>query len=63
MNAPDGFLIMGMPAKVVKKLTEDQIESNRESANGYLLRAQAMLYQEGANDRKWTSWPQLLSNL
>lgn len=36
MDAPDGSMILGSPAKVVRPLTEAEIESNRESARGYL---------------------------
>lgn len=33
---PDGSLIMGVPAKVVRPLTEAEIRSNRESAAHYV---------------------------
>ena len=36
MDAPDGSMILGSPAKVVRPLTEAEIESNRASAQGYL---------------------------
>lgn len=36
MDAPDGMMILGSPAKVVRPLTEAEIESNRTSAQGYL---------------------------
>ncbi len=36
MDAPDGVMILGSPAKVVRPLTEEEIESNRVSAQGYL---------------------------
>lgn len=36
MDAPDGMMILGSPAKVVRPLTEAEIESNRVSAQGYL---------------------------
>ena len=36
MDAPDGVLILGSPAKVVRPLTEAEIEGNRESMRGYL---------------------------
>lgn len=36
MDAPDGVMILGSPAKVVRPLTEAEIESNRVSAQGYL---------------------------
>lgn len=36
MDAPDGVMILGSPAKVVRPLTEEEIESNRASAQEYL---------------------------
>ena len=36
MDAPDGSMILGSPAKVVRPLTEAEIEGNRGSARGYL---------------------------
>jgi len=36
MDAPAGSMILGSPAKVVRPLTEAEIEGNRESARGYL---------------------------
>ena len=36
MDAPDGSMILGSPAKVVRPLTEAEIESNRVSMRGYL---------------------------
>ena len=36
MDAPDGMMILGSPAKAVRPLTEAEIESNRASAQGYL---------------------------
>ena len=36
MDAPDGMMILGSPAKVVRPLKEAEIESNRASAQGYL---------------------------
>ena len=36
MDAPDGMMILGSPAQVVRPLTEAEIESNRASAQGYL---------------------------
>ena len=35
MDAPAGSMILGSPAKVVRPLTEAEIEGNRESARGY----------------------------
>ena len=40
MDAPDGSMILGSPAKVVRPLTEAEIESNRESARKYLRLAE-----------------------
>ena len=37
---PDGSLVMGMPGKVVRDLTEDQVEGLRKSALGYQANAQ-----------------------
>ena len=39
MDAPDGSMILGSPAKVVRPLTEAEIESNRESAREYCHQA------------------------
>ncbi len=36
MNAPDGSLILGSPAKVVRPLTEEEIRDNRENAEHYM---------------------------
>lgn len=36
MDAPDGSMILGSPAKVIRPLTEEEIEGNRYSAEGYL---------------------------
>ncbi len=38
---PPGSLILGMPAKVIRPLTPEEIESNRRSAEQYVKRAQA----------------------
>ena len=35
MNAPDGSLILGNPAKIVRTLTEDEIKTNYENALHY----------------------------
>ena len=45
MDAPDGSMILGNPAKVVKTLTPEQIEGNRQSAIGYCHIAEA--YRRG----------------
>ena len=36
MDAPDGSMILGSPAKVVRPLTAEEIESNRISMEDYL---------------------------
>ena len=36
MNAPDGSLILGSPAKVVRPLTEEEIAANHENAAHYV---------------------------
>ncbi len=36
MNAPDGSLIIGSPAKVVKEVTPEQIADNAHSAEHYI---------------------------
>ena len=40
MDAPDGSVILGSPAKVVKEATAEQIEANRSSAQHYIELAQ-----------------------
>ena len=40
MNAPDGSLILGNPAKVVKEVTPEQIADNAHSAEHYIELAQ-----------------------
>ena len=45
MDAPAGSMVLGSPAKVVRPLTEAEIASNRESAEGYLHAAEA--YRRG----------------
>lgn len=41
MDAPDGSMILGSPAKVARKLTEAEIEDIRESKREYLELAEA----------------------
>ncbi len=43
MNAPDGSLILGNPATVVKPLTPEQIEYIRKDAEDYVSLAKATL--------------------
>ena len=45
IDAPAGSMILGSPAKVVRPLTEAEIEGNRGSARGYLHAAE--LYRKG----------------
>ena len=40
MDAPAGSMLLGSPAKVVRPLTEAEIQGNRESAWGYLHAAE-----------------------
>ncbi|MBR3570455.1 MAG: gamma carbonic anhydrase family protein [Oscillibacter sp.] len=40
-DAPDGSMLLGSPAKVVRPLAPEEIERNRASARGYLETAQA----------------------
>lgn len=41
MDAPAGSMILGSPAKVIRPLTEAEIQGNRASARGYLETAEA----------------------
>lgn len=43
MNAPDGSLIMGNPAKVVRPVTQEQIDYIHKDAQTYVQLAQAKL--------------------
>ncbi len=43
MNAPDGSLILGSPAKVVRNLTPEEIAAGRKNAESYILHAQDTL--------------------
>ena len=45
MDAPAGSMLLGSPAKVVRPLTEAEIEGSRASARGYLEAAEA--YRRG----------------
>ena len=45
MDAPDGSMILGSPAKIIRQLTGAEIEGNRESCRGYLHAAE--LYRKG----------------
>lgn len=39
MNAPAGSVLLGSPAKIVKQLTQEQIDHQREMAQHYIERA------------------------
>ena len=39
-SIPDGSLVMGVPGKIIKKLTLEQIEGLTESAQGYVQNSQ-----------------------
>ena len=43
VQAPDGSLILGNPAKVIREVTPEQIAHNRENALHYVAMAQASL--------------------
>ncbi|MCI2057523.1 MAG: gamma carbonic anhydrase family protein [Oscillibacter sp.] len=40
---PDGSLVVGCPAKVIRPLTQEEIEGNRKSAAAYLQEGRAYL--------------------
>jgi carbonic anhydrase/acetyltransferase-like protein (isoleucine patch superfamily) len=42
---PDGVLVMGSPAKVIRELTPDEIEENRKSARFYMENGNRFLEQ------------------
>lgn len=44
MNAPDGSVILGNPAKVVKEVTPEQIADNAHSAQHYVELAEKKLH-------------------
>lgn len=47
MDAPDGSMVLGSPAKVVRQLTPEEIERNRASARGYMKTADACRNSHG----------------
>ena len=51
MDAPDGSMILGNPAKVVRALTEAEIAGNQASAQGYLAAAER--YRRGEAGRRY----------
>lgn len=40
---PDGYMAFGSPAKPVRKLTEEEVESNRRNADAYVHEAKEFL--------------------
>jgi carbonic anhydrase/acetyltransferase-like protein (isoleucine patch superfamily) len=46
MQVPPGSLVLGMPARVVRPLTEAEIEENRQSAEKYIQVARAHRAQD-----------------
>lgn len=49
MDAPDGSMILGGPAKVVRPLTAEEIESNREAAQWYVRAMETYLQEHSGN--------------
>ena len=49
MDAPDGAMILGSPAKVVRPLTAEEIESNREAAQWYVRAMETYLQEHSGN--------------
>ena len=49
MDAPDGSMILGSPAKVVRPLTAEEIESNREAAQWYVRAMETYLQEHSGN--------------
>lgn len=49
---PEGVLVMGVPGKVVRKLTEDEIESIKNSRREYVKMKIFILNKGGAYDNK-----------
>ena len=49
MDAPDGAMILGSPAKVVRSLTAEEIESNREAAQWYVRAMETYLQEHSGN--------------
>ena len=47
MEAPDGSVILGSPAKIVREATAEQIEGNRHSAEHYMELAEQGLPKKG----------------
>ena len=46
LDAPDGSMVLGSPARVVRALTEAEIQQNRRSAEGYLAAAERYRREE-----------------
>ena len=51
MDAPDGSMLLGSPAKVVRSLKPEEVERNRVSARGYLEAAAA--YRAAKYKKVW----------
>ncbi len=49
---PDGWLIMGTPAKAVRELTPEEKENIRSSASRYRLYAEAYRQRQGMNSNR-----------
>ena len=49
MDAPDGSMVLGSPAKVVRPLTAEEIESNQESARWYVHAMETYLQEQSRN--------------
>ena len=49
MDAPGGSMILGSPAKVVRSLTAEEIESNREAAQWYVRAMETYLQEHSGN--------------
>jgi carbonic anhydrase/acetyltransferase-like protein (isoleucine patch superfamily) len=47
IDAPDGSVILGSPAKVVKEATPEQIDDNLHNAEHYVQSAQTLLTRRG----------------
>jgi len=45
MNIPDNSLVLGMPAKIVREVTEEEVERNKINAQVYVDRAAQYLQQ------------------
>ncbi|MBZ0298436.1 MAG: gamma carbonic anhydrase family protein, partial [Anaerolineae bacterium] len=46
---PPGLLLLGSPARIIRELTPDEIDTNRQSADGYIQKARA--FRESGHSR------------